>query len=385
MRRRGTTYEDPTRQRVGRHRAEPDEDDRPGGTQDAGHSSGDRPDHDQADRTGRSRAADGGRMRTEEALRLVATATSDDDLFGPDRSARRYRQLVTALHPDRLATADPATRAAATEAYIRVTTRWRDCRTPVLGGHRLLRIAHRGDLADLWDVGADQLLKLPRQPIDNDLMAREARALRTIAERGDPRHLPYVPRLVDSFRHRDPETGADRLVNVLATAPGLHSLDEVLQAYPDGLDPRDVAWMWRRLLVALGLAHHAGVVHGAVLPRHVLIGPEVHGVVLVDWCCAVIGDGTVPAMVPGHEDWYPREVHERDQCGPGTDIAMATRCMTELMGDRAPRELRDFAAGCSLPALHARPDDAWKLLAELDGVLDRLYGPRVFRPFTLKP
>lgn len=338
-------------------------------------------------------------MRTEEALRLVAAARDGVDLFGRERSAHRYRELVGALHPDRLGDADDRTRGAATDAYVRVTTAWRAGRpdrrpdeAPVrgrLGGHRLGRLAYAGDLADLYAVEPDRLLKLPRDPADNDLAAREARALRLIEERGDPRYLPYVPRLVDSFRHRDPATGAERLVNVLATAPGLHSLDEVRRAYPDGLDGRDAAWMWRRLLVALGLAHRAGVVHGAVLPRHVLIEPDAHGVVLVDWCCSVMsgsGDGEmVPALVPGHEDWYPPEVVARRPCGPGTDLAMAARCMRWLMGDHAPRELRAFADGCRLPALRARPDDAWRLLGELDEVLERCYGPRTFRPFSLHP
>ncbi|MER5700659.1 serine/threonine protein kinase [Micromonospora sp. NPDC002296] len=324
-------------------------------------------------------------MRTDEAIRLVATARTDVDLFGADSSAHRYRELVAALHPDRLGALDEAVRAEATDAFVRVTTRWRASQAFVLGAYRLGPLAHTGDLADLYDVGADQLLKLPRNPTDNDLMAREAHALRTVEERGDPRYLPYVPRLVDSFRHRDAATGAQRRISVLATAPGLRSLDEVRRAYPDGLDARDAAWMWRRLLVALGLAHRAGVVHGAVLPRHVLIEPAGHGVVLVDWCFSVVGEGAVPALVPGHEDWYPPEVAAKRPCGPGTDLAMAARCMTWLMGDRAPRELRAFADGCRRPALNSRPDDAWRLLGELDEVLERLYGPRTFRPFTLNP
>ncbi|MEU5944059.1 serine/threonine protein kinase [Micromonospora sp. NPDC047465] len=323
-------------------------------------------------------------MRTAEAIRLVAAARTDADLFGADEPARRYRELVAALHPDRVP-ADSAVRAEATDAFVRVTTRWRARRVTVLGGYRIGAPAHSGDLADLYDVGADRLLKLPRRPTDNDLMAREAHALRALAERGDPRYLPYVPRLVEEFRHRDPDTGAERRITVLATAPGLHDLTEVRRAYPDGLDARDAAWMWRRLLVALGLAHRAGVVHGAVLPPHVLIEPDGHGVVLVDWCFSVVDGGTVPALVPGHEDWYPAEVVAKRPCGPGTDIAMATRCMTWLMGPRAPRELLAFARGCLRPALNARPGDAWRLLRELDEVLDRLYGRRTFRPFTLNP
>ncbi|SCL23562.1 hypothetical protein GA0070616_2749 [Micromonospora nigra] len=324
-------------------------------------------------------------MRTEEAVRLVAAARDDDELFGGDAPERRYRELVAALHPDRLGRADPQTRADASDAFVRVTTRWRSRGITVLRGYRCGRPAYSGDLADLYDVGADRLLKLPRDPHDNDLMAREERALRTLAERGDPRWLPYVPRLVDSFAHRDTTTGAHRRITVLATAPGLRSLVEVKRAYPDGLDPRDVAWMWRRLLVALGLAHRAGVVHGAVLPPHVLVEPDAHGVVLVDWCFSAEPGGLVPAMVPGHEDWYPPEVPDRHPCGPGTDIFLATRCMTWLMGRHAPRELLTFAQGCRQRFLRARPDDAWRLLRELDEVLHRLYGPRTFRPFTLNP
>ncbi|WP_174532874.1 serine/threonine protein kinase [Micromonospora chalcea] len=313
-------------------------------------------------------------MRTEEAIRLVTAARTDADLFGADEPARRYRELVGALHPDRLGAADPLVRAAAAEALVTVTTRWR---TPAP--------MYAGDVADLHDHGDGRLLKVARHPGDNDLMAREARALRRIAERGDAKHLAYVPRLVDSYPARDPSTGVQRQVNELVTVPGLRSLDDVRRAYPDGLDPRDAAWMWRRLLVALGLAHRAGVVHGAVLPRHVLIEPDAHGLVLVDWCFSAEPGGLVPALVPGHEDWYPPEVAAKRQCGPGTDIAMAARCMTWLMADRAPRELRAFAAGCQGAALATRPDDAWRLLRELDEVLHRLYGPRTFRPFTLNP
>ncbi|MEU1590235.1 serine/threonine protein kinase [Micromonospora sp. NPDC005710] len=322
-------------------------------------------------------------MRATEAIRLVAAARTDAELFGAEKSARRYRELVAALHPDRLPT-DSGVRAEAIDAFIHVTTRWRARQTTVLGDYRLGAPAHAGDLADLYDVGDDRLLKLPRRPADNDLMAREAHALRTIAERGDPRYLPYVPRLVDEFRHRDTATGAERRITVLATAPGLHDLDEVRRAYPDGLDARDVAWMWRRLLVVLGLAHRAGVVHGAVLPRHVLIEPDAHGVVLVDWCFSAAVGGTIPAVVPG-DGWNPEEVLRKRPCGPGTDIAMASHCMSWLMGPRAPRELDAFARGCRQRSLSERPDDAWRLLRELDQVLDRLYGPRTFRPFTLTP
>ena len=322
-------------------------------------------------------------INTAEAVVEVLTASSAQDLFGTDRPARRYRELARALHPDLAAGAD------ATAAFIRLARLWQDRHGTVIrtriGEYRLTDRSFQGDLADLFEAGEGEFLKLPRNPVNNDLMEREASALRTMADLGDPRFLPYVPRLVESFLHRDATTGADRRVNVIGTVPGLRSLAEVGAAYPGGVDPRDVAWMWRRLLVAIGFAHRAGLVHGAVLPPHVLIEPGEHGLVLVDWCYSAMSGERIPALVPDFTDRYPAEVHKRQSPGPGTDIFMATRCMTDLMGPKAPGPLRSFAAGCALSSLDARPDDAWRLLDELDGVLARLYGPRRFRPFRLDP
>ncbi|ONH60892.1 hypothetical protein CcI49_09960 [Frankia sp. CcI49] len=272
-------------------------------------------------------------------------------------------------------------------------------------------------------------LKVPRSAADNDLMEREAAALTRLARAGDRRFAAYAPRLVESFLHT-PATGGGqcsaprRRVNVLERLDGFQPLTRVHAAYPQGVDPRDAAWMWRRLLVALGYAHRAGVLHGAVVPDHVLIHPEKHGLVLVDWCYSVIRDpetaptvgraagsaagsaagpgagsaadpdngpaagaadlaARVPAVVPRFAPMYPPEVAARRRPDEATDIYLATRCMTYLIGPGLPAQLRAFARGCTLPAAARRPHDAWRLLTELDDVLERLYGPRRFRPFHL--
>ena len=48
-----------------------------------------------------------------------------------------------------------------------------------------------------------------------------------------------------------------------------------------------------------------------------------------------------------------------------------------------PAPLGAFARGCQLASPGRRPHDAWQLLAELDDLLGRLYGPRKFRPFVI--
>ncbi len=232
------------------------------------------------------------------------------------------------------------------------------------------------------------VLKIPRSPADNDLMAREATALNRLARHGDPRFRPYVPTLLESFLHTDTDptdpARTVRRINALRRLDGFHPLTDLLAAWPQGLDPRDAGWIWRRLLVALGHAHRAGVRHGSVLPEHVLVHLDQHGLVLVDWCHSVTGDpAPLPALVERYRDRYPPEVAARRPATEATDIHLATRCMAELIGPRAPRELRSFIDGCTLPSERARPHDAWRLLAELDALLEHLYGPRTFRPLHL--
>jgi hypothetical protein len=373
-------------------------------------------------------------------------------LFGPldpagtqaseaSRTARRaYRTMARQVHPD---VAPAGRRADAAAAFARLTELWFAYQggaaeaptSPGAGGwtgavvvgrarHAYtvgrphaegdLAVLHRVDHVELADgrPASDPLLcKIARSADDDDLIAREATALRRIARLGDRRHAAYVPTLVDTARLAGGGSAPARRVNVLARLDGFVTLAEVRTAYPDGLDPRDAVWMWRRLLVAIGYAHRAGVAHGAVLPPHVLIHPAQHGLVLVDWCYSAVpepADGAVvgpyrpaagpddpsrriPALVAAYADWYPAEVARREPPAAATDIALASRCVSYLLGDEDPARLpagvpapiRRFLTGC-LPAAPAmRPDDAWRLLGELDDLLGRIYGPRRFRPFAM--
>ncbi|GHC88875.1 hypothetical protein GCM10007079_34200 [Nocardiopsis terrae] len=360
----------------------------------------------------------------DAALHALGLAADPAALFGPlpadgvtvpPVATAEYRRLARLLHPDTA----PADRAAEAEAgFARLTEAWRHYRQAAEGGPGLDDITFTtrertyhvsrdgalasGDVADLhavrWREGArgpgtggawrDGVLKLPRAPRDNDLILAEATALRRVRERGAERYRAFVPGLVESVRHRDAATGVERRGNVLGRLTGFHSLAEVRRAQPEGIDPRDAAWMWRRLLVALGNAHRAGVVHGAVVPEHVLIHPQAHGLVLVDWCYSVTFAEPrtaphIPAMVQHRVETYPPEVTARRPAVPATDVYMATRCVEFVTGGRLPRQLRAFARGCSLPAPERRPGDAFALLGELDEVLERCFGPRRFRPFRL--
>lgn len=309
-----------------------------------------------------------------DAITLIEAATDPKALFG-NEPHRTYRRLARLTHPD----ANPGSPSAVT-AFAKLADLWKQRQ----GGHPGQLIA-AGDIANLYEH-ARGLLKLARHPADNDLLDREAKALIKLRTTCDKRFRPYVPTLMERQRHQDPTTRAERNANLITRQDGFVALADVKTAYPAGLDPRDAAWMWRRLLVAVGFAHQAGVIHAAVVPDHVLIHPADHGLVLIDWCYAITEPGEPAAAVPArYAGWYPPEVHRRLPPGPDLDIWLAARCMIDLMGDLAPRPLARFARGCLLPNPATRPIDAWRLLGELDAVLERLYGPRSFRPLVMPP
>jgi serine/threonine protein kinase len=338
-----------------------------------------------------------------------------------DEGRKRYRRLAQAVHPDMRYVRED--NAAATEATALLNVWWERAQTKIRhelygrGGEAVIietrtrpytitRQIGQGDFASLYhalyeiDGSARRgVFKVARDPDDNPLLENEAAILSHLRARdASGKFRAFYPQIIEGFQYRD--DGSDlRRAHVLAYVPeiaspdALFTLNEVRAAYPAGLDPRDMAWMWRRLLMALDFAHKQGVVHGAVLPAHVLIEPALHGLVLIDWTNAVRdGDGYVPTLASGCADWYPPEVHDKQPPLPGMDITMGAACMVWLTGGdpiqrRMPAAMPDrmarYFAWCMTPSARGRPQDAGKLLTEFDSLLSALYGARQFRPLHL--
>ena len=230
--------------------------------------------------------------------------------------------------------------------------------------------------------------KLARDAVSNGAVAREAEALRHL-HAADPagRHTPFVPTVVESFGYFAHDGASPRHANVLRLHPDvrspaddLYTLAEVRAAYPAGLDARDMAWIWRRLLTVLGFAHQSGVSHGAVLPVHVLIGPADHKLVLIDWCAAAV-PGRVPLPVPPAVPAAYREWVAVDRFAtPAADVRAASRCMRDLLGPADPAVTRHLDR-----AGQGTSTDAWQLRDEFDRLIETLWGSRQFRPLTMPP
>ena len=244
------------------------------------------------------------------------------------------------------------------------------------------------------------LFRIAGHAADNDLVKNEAQTLYFFQQCQDYDDFqPLVPNILESFAYQDEPTAKPRQVNIVSmdeqiVAPDeFYTLEEVRRAYPAGIHPKDMAWMWRRLLNVLGFAHLNGVIHGAVLPPYVWIEPKGHRVMLMGWGFSVRAPtgqpGKLKALSVPHEDWYPADVKQPVQ--PRLDIGQAARSMLYLMAldplvkresEIARRDLPDDLGRYFWRCL-STTKTAWEMLQEFDRIIEKSWGPREFRAFTM--
>lgn len=376
--------------------------------------------------------------------KTIGKADTAEDLFGVlagsldaqlDALAHLYRKLVTIVHPDKYK-AD-AESSIAREAFIKATALKTHAEAKIRAGtygdkkvqppaphvdsppvvvktkDREYTVGNRfaqGDLCDLYEStyrAGRVVFKIAQSAADNDLVENESRVLKKLfpASQKEEKFYRYLPRCLDTFMFRGAGSSSTRRVNVLTHVDDKedgrvtgrsYSLAEVHDVYRDvymnGLDYRDVVWMLKRVLAGLGFVHSKGIVHGAIIPPHVMVHPTGHGAKIIDWSYAVDAAGHVKALSKPYRAFYAPEILKKQAVTAATDIFMTFKCVVSLLGgdvetgrmpDTVPKEFRNFVGGCLIATPSRRPDDAWKLHEELDELLLRLVGKPKYRPLVM--
>lgn len=350
-----------------------------------------------------------------DVLTRLRTADYPQEVFGSltdmtlDELQRAYRKLAMVVHPDHNAGCE----GEADEAFV-LLQKWvaearRAIERRINGEARpTIRIASRhnrysgdayavrGDLSDLFpvndDAGETYLLKVVRNPLNNDLMAAEVKQLRLIDRklRGEPLRA-HFPTLKETFMVGD-DSGRQRRTNALNFESEFITLQEIIEAYPGGIDAADMAWIFNRLLVILGITHSFGIVHGAVVPDHIMVRLSDHNGMLIDWCYSVDVGQTVLAVSRPNKAYYAPELLAKETASEAADIYMAAQCMVKLLGgnvatgdlpDRVPLPIKKLLQTCLIPSPHRRANDAWELFETFNKILKKLYGKPKFRAFRL--
>lgn len=332
------------------------------------------------------------------SVQLVMNAKHPEDVFGDvptsaddarHQIAATYRCLAKDLHPDHGGSAEAFARLgelyrAAQEAVAAGRYGERGSMTGTIlvrtrrHGYRVSALLSKGKAVNIYRATYDTgdgdgpqqaLLSIARDPRDGKLLSHEAKVLKAMLTAGPEMYdliSKYLPAYIEAFGFRQGRVTRQGIA--FREVPGLFSLRDVRDAYPLGVDPKDSAWMLRRLLMALGMAHALGYAHQQVTLDHVLIQPEEHGLVLVDWSHAV------PAG----------EVPEDDRRAVrGRDVAAACHLAEAITNmASAPPRLAAFLSGCQRVKPSALPD-ALALKDEYDALIEELWGPRRFRPFSM--
>lgn len=246
--------------------------------------------------------------------------------------------------------------------------------------------------------GMKVVLKVPLHPDDNDLMDREARALTKIRSNSAWKDWwNYTPDFLETVRFRSLKSPRVRTANLFGVGENeLFSLEEVRQQYPNGIDSRNVAWIWRRLLFTLEMAHANGVIHGAVLPHNILVHPGErvgeHGLVLDDWTYSVIdprvSGQTIPGIWEKYRDFYPPEVFSKSSPLPATDIYMAASSMLFLLGVESVSQIaepayRRYFERALNHDIDLRPRTAADYQRQFETLIDSMWGSRKYVTFSM--
>ena len=234
------------------------------------------------------------------------------------------------------------------------------------------------------------IVKVCNDRSNNDLVEREIVVLNGLPADNPSQNTfnQYYPTSYASYRTHD-----NRPAHVISMISDSFSFADVIKAYPQGIDYRDMAWMFKRTLVGIWWAHHKGYLHGAILPPHVLLNGQNHGAKIIDWCYSVpTRSDRIHALITEYEDYYAPEVHERGEAKEATDIYMAAKCMVALLGgdvktnempDTVPREIQNLLGLCLNKQKTMRPSKADDLHEAFDNLMKELVGKPAFRKFAL--
>jgi serine/threonine protein kinase len=111
---------------------------------------------------------------------------------------------------------------------------------------------------------------------DEELLIEEARNM------WDLRHYG-IPAVRDIIRMPN-----GHLALVMSYIEGKDLAHVIREHYPNGLDPEHVAWIAERVFNVLKYLHMHGVVHGDMKPQQIMVQPDIHGIVLVDYGLAMV-------------------------------------------------------------------------------------------------
>lgn len=186
----------------------------------------------------------------------------------------------------------------------------------------------------------------------------------------------------------------DRKILILRTESGFyHTFEEVSRLYPEGIPARASIWVWRRILEMLAFLHDSGYVHGAVVPAHLLVQQNEHGVRLIGYGRSGRINNPLEADRELLQPYCPAPAKAWNVLSPQLDIVMSAKCIIKMLGGdpetntlptTVPIKLAEVIKKyAQLDASYPSNINAWAIHQELGRIADMVYGAPVFIPIEM--
>ena len=258
----------------------------------------------------------------------------------------------------------------------------------------------RGEISDVYAARRARwpteraVVKVLREDRERERFDHEWDVLRQLQRSAAPQAAALLGRLPEPIAHGEAAGAAfaGRRVSIRRWAGGFtHTLEAFQHAFPGGIEPRASVWIWRRILEVLAFLHGEGLVHGAILPCHLLVEDGEHGIRLVGLGCADRPGTSLRTVVERFAAHYPATVTASRRLSIAADVAMSARCMAAVLGgepaqgsvpSRVPAPLATVLREVALSGA-AGPDAAWVLRERLGAVAREVFGPPAFCPLEM--
>lgn len=323
----------------------------------------------------------------------ILAATQFADLF-PEGTKKELRQLLKKTHPD----LHPNDTAKAEKAFVHVNLIWTRKQEPskapkdsthipadtlITKKHEYLTTAaprRSNNGVNTYDATYDSgtqtaNLLIATHPKISSALIEGIKNLKQIRKDIPANYLEFFPETHDAFHiQQDAKTKLSGVAQ--PSTKNFYTLAEVKEDYPAGISGKDVAWMYRRLLVALGNTHDAGIIHGAPTRDAFLIQPETHALILTNWQFSQEAGADISMVTPDIKKYYETD----KQTTVKKDLQIASEAVLELLHPTSSKRMKSFLLGMKrYPTESAR-----SALQEFDSLLKELWGERAFHTFQMK-
>ena len=227
----------------------------------------------------------------------------------------------------------------------------------------------------LDDKDNEVILKYAIDESDNELIDKEYELLNKL----DHISIPKVTKKVKIDGHSS---------LIMPKVDGI-TLDYLINNY-GAIEDKHVAWILERMLSSIGYLHYNKIVHGNIKPENLIINPETHNVVLLDYSMCIMDANKSDAKYKIINDHYsPTYIESGERVIPHVDIYGVGKIAIELLGGDLRSNGMPISSNIRLRSfirkmVNTKINDAWGLWDELIKIRNEEYGTDRFQKLELK-